>query len=44
MSLGLLFVILGLAIGVLLHWGLGVLCVVVGLVLLVLEHYPAGRV
>lgn len=35
MTLGLLLVIIGIAIAILVHWGLGVLVIIVGLALLI---------
>jgi hypothetical protein len=36
--LAIIVCLIGIAVGVLLHWGLGVLIVIAGLILLVLDH------
>ena len=41
-GLGLLLVIIGIAVAILVHWGLGVLCILVGLGVLVYAAV-AGR-
>ncbi len=47
MPLAILLIIIGIAVAVLVHWGLGVLLIVVGLVLLLLPQFrgrSTGRV
>ena len=43
MELSLLLIIIGIALAILVHYGLGILCILVGLVLLIWPRITASR-
>ena len=43
MELSLLLIVIGIALAILVHYGLGILCILVGLVLLIWPRITAGR-
>ncbi|MDQ3572659.1 MAG: hypothetical protein M3383_07350 [Actinomycetota bacterium] len=43
MELGLLLIIIGIALAILVHYGLGIACIVIGLVLIIWPRISAGR-
>ena len=43
MQLSLLLIVIGIALAILVHYGLGILCILVGLVLLIWPRITAGR-
>jgi hypothetical protein len=43
MELSLLLIVIGIALAILVHYGLGILCILVGLVLLIWPRITASR-
>ena len=43
MQLSLLLIVIGIALAILVHYGLGILCILVGLVLLIWPRITASR-
>ena len=43
MELSLLLIVIGIALAILVHYGLGILCILIGLVLLIWPRITAGR-